>query len=370
MVGLFAFGAAANARQTPDRSQRLVTIHDGNIEKSILTEATSIKKAFEEAKVPLSKYDLVEPGLGTKLTGSNYEINLYRARPVKIVDGKVQKQIMSPYRTSRQIVEHAGMKLYDEDVATLTASTDPVVSNLGLTLTIERSTPFRLVLYGEKVASRTMASTVGEMLKEKDIKLGPKDTLSKRSDTPIKKGMTVEIWRNGVQTQTREEKITMPIREIKDPSKPFGYKDIKTPGAPGKKMVTYEVVMKNGKEVKRKVIQSVTTKKAREQVVVVGSKVEGPEAITAKIRAAAKAKGIDPQRVLIIARCESGFNPNANSGYYKGIFQHDPKYWPARAAQYGYSGASYYDVDAQIGVSTSMMAGGGWSHWGCDPGPQ
>lgn len=345
MVGLFAFGAAANARQTPDRSQRLVTIHDGNIEKSVLTEATSIKKAFEEAKVPLSKYDLVEPGLGTKLTGSNYEINLYRARPVKIVDGKVQKQIMSPYRTSRQIVEHAGMKLYDEDVATLTASTDPVASNLGLTLTIERSTPFRLVLYGEKVASRTMASTVGEMLKEKDIKLGPKDTLSKPADTPIKEGMTVEIWRNGVQTQTREEKITMPVRQIEDPSKKVGYKEVKTVGAPGKKMVTYEVVMKNGKEIKRKVIQSVTTKQPREQVEIVGTK--------------PSFSGDFSQALAKLRSCEGGYDSWNPAGPYYGAYQFDKGTWSSVSnAPYGDATPAEQDAAAH-----ALYQRRGWQPW-------
>ena len=115
-------------------------------------------------------------------------------------------------------------------------------------------------------------------------------------------------------------------------------------------------------------IQSVTILEAKEQVERVGTKrppVAGPAEIISKINAASAAKGIDGNRVAAIAKCESGFNPYADSGYYKGLFQHDPNYWPARASKYGYSGASIFDVDAQIGVSTSMMAEGGWSHWGC-----
>lgn len=350
--------------------ERLLAIHDGNTERGILTRATTIRQAFEEAGIPFDTNDIVEPSLDETLVASNYEVNIYRARPVTIVDGSVRKKIMSAYRTPAQIVKHAGMELQSEDITTTSMPDDIASSGAAIQLTIDRATPFTLVLYGKKTQAYTQTKTVAEMLEEKGIVIGEDDTLSVAPNALIVKDMTIELWRNGVQTVTVEEEVPFGVEKIQDVDREVGYREVRTPGVPGKRTVTYEIEMRNGEEVSRKEIQSVVLTEPKKQVEVVGAKIEGPEEIIAKIRAVAGAKGIDVQRVLMIARCESGFNPLADSGYYKGIFQHDPKYWPGRAERYGFAGASYFDVDAQIGVSTSMMAGGGWSHWGCDPGPQ
>ncbi len=81
--------------------------------------------------------------------------------------------------------------------------------------------------------------------------------------------------------------------------------------------------------------------------------------------------GIDPQRALRIAECESGFNPAAvNLGYSEngnpsGLFQHLSGYWPARAAKYGYAGSSVFDAVANANVTMGMWRDGGAGQWAC-----
>ena len=96
--------------------------------------------------------------------------------------------------------------------------------------------------------------------------------------------------------------------------------------------------------------------------------VSAPVAVSGDIQgiivAAANKYGIDPQRALRIAKCESGFNPNAvNLGYAEngnpsGLFQHLSGYWPARAAKYGYAGASVFDPVANANVTMGMWRDG------------
>lgn len=350
--------------------RHVLTIHDGAKEQGIYTDAKTLGEALKEAGVILDDNDVTEPKLDEELVAPTYEINVYRARPVVIIDGNKRTKILTPYQTAKQVVEQAGMKLHDEDQAVFGVSDDIMRDSALVTLTIDRATAFNFVFYGKDIQAYTRAKTVGEMLKQKGITLQSNDVLSVAATTPIVAGMKVELWRDGRQTVTRNEPIDFPVRQIEDANREAGYRKIQTPGVKGEKIVTYDMVMKNGKELSKEALKTVVVSQPKEQVEIVGTKIEGPEAIIAKIRAAAAAKGIDAQRVLMIAKCESGFNPRSDSGYYKGLFQHDPTYWPGRAARYGFAGASYFDVDAQIAVSTSMMAGGGWSHWGCDPGPQ
>ena len=67
---------------------------------------------------------------------------------------------------------------------------------------------------------------------------------------------------------------------------------------------------------------------------------------------------------MATAACESGMNPNAYSGFYEGLFQHAPSYWPARAAAAGFGGASAFDPVANS-FTTLWMRSAGYaaSHW-------
>lgn len=64
-------------------------------------------------------------------------------------------------------------------------------------------------------------------------------------------------------------------------------------------------------------------------------------------------------------------NPNAvnygynENGYPSGLFQHLSGYWPARAAKYGYSGASVFDPTANANVTAAMFAEGHQKLWEC-----
>jgi len=86
---------------------------------------------------------------------------------------------------------------------------------------------------------------------------------------------------------------------------------------------------------------------------------------------AANKYGVDPNRALRIAKCESGFNPNAvnygynENGYPSGLFQHLSGYWGARAAKYGYAGASVFDPVANANVTMGMWRDGQAGLWEC-----
>lgn len=260
----------------PASNERLLAIYDQGAERGLLTRATTLREAFREAHIPVDPKDLVEPGLDDQLEGSNYEVNIYRARPVTIIDGETRVKVMSPYRTAKQIVAEAGMTLHDEDITAMSANLDVVGQGMGVQLTVTRATEFTLGLYGKKTVAYTQGATVGDMLKEKGITLGADDTVSAPLDAPVKTGMTVAIWRNGAQTVTEEQAIPFATQKILDMDHAIGYHEVKTVGAPGKRLVTYEVVMKNGKEVGRKKIQDVVGSQPKTQVELIGNKPVNP----------------------------------------------------------------------------------------------
>lgn len=327
--------------------QRLITVHDRGRDRGILTHATTLRAAFEEAGITIDPNDTVEPGLDDELIANNYEVNIYRARPVTIIDGAVREKVMSPYRTAKQIAKQANITLHDEDTATLTVSTDMVSQGAGVQLYVTRATSFKLVLYGNETTAYTQQKTVGDMLNEKGIVVGVGDTLSQPLTAEIREGMTVELWRNGKQTVTKKEKIAFPIEQIQDADREVGYKKITTPGVKGVKSVTYEIVMKNGKEVKRKKIQSVVLEKPQKQVEIVGAKPTFSGdfgAALAKLRA-----------------CESGGNyANKNNPLYRGAYQYSYSTWANKYGIYDPADATPAQQD-QAARETYLRRG--WQPW-------
>ncbi len=270
LFGIFNHVDASTTDQA--RDGRLVTIHDRGEEKVILTHAQTVRDALKDAHIPVVSEDKVEPRLDSQLVATDYTVNIYRARPVIVVDGVIREKVMTAAQTPEGITAAAGISLRDEDRTTLAASSDVVADGAGEILTIDRATQFTLSLYGTAITAYSQERTVGKMLAAKGIHLAPSDTLSVSSDTPLTAGMTVAIWREGEQTTTVKEDIPFPVRQIQDLDHPVGWKHVKTPGVNGKKSVTYEITMRGGKEIGRKTIQTVVLQEPKEQVEIVGAK--------------------------------------------------------------------------------------------------
>jgi soluble lytic murein transglycosylase-like protein len=94
-------------------------------------------------------------------------------------------------------------------------------------------------------------------------------------------------------------------------------------------------------------------------VVYAGGGVEG------MIRSAAARHGVDGERLVRIARCESGLNPgayNRRSGA-SGVMQFIPSTW--RATPQGRAGADVFDAAANVEAGAWLMRNYGPGQWEC-----
>ena len=330
-------------------NERIVTIYHDNQEQIVATNATSVSEVLQRANISVGAHDSVEPGADTKLIAQNYTINVYRARPVTVIDGEHRYVIMSPYQSAKKIAEAAGLVTYNEDIFTLSRIDDFLAEGgIGLKLTILRSTPVSLVLYGQAIAIHTQSKTVAELLKEKKISIGSSDGVSPAVDTPLSAGTTVDVYRNGVQTINEEQAVTFGVQKIQDADQDVGYKEIKEAGTPGKRVVTYEIDLKNGKEVSRKEIQSVVTIQPKDQVEVIGIKRKG------------FAGNID-EAFAALRSCEAGGNYDRNSGNgYYGAYQFNISTW---AGYGGYTIPSEAPASIQDQKAYETYQRRGWQPW-------
>jgi uncharacterized protein YabE (DUF348 family) len=346
-IGLGVFGALIMPKAAAvGDGERLIMIHDRDGEQGLITREDTLREVFDEAGIRLDKNDRVEPGLDEPLVANNYQVNIYRARPVLIVDGPVKQLVMSAYQTPKQIAAHAGIELRDEDEAEVALSQDFAADGASLRMSVDRATAVKLTLYGKSETVYTQATSVADFLKEKNITLGKDDDMSLEPSTAISAGMSLSIWRNGKQTMTQEEAIPFPTEKIQDANREPSFKQVNTPGEDGKKMVTYEIVMQNGVEVSRVAIQTVVTKEAVKQVETVGTKFNytgGP---------------LSEAQIVALGTCESGMTATRNSGNgFYGAFQFMPSTW-SKVAPAPYNGMMPHEapLEAQKQAVQSLLS--------------
>lgn len=350
LIVISIFVVISRAGAAPNDSAhdgRLVTFHDRGTEHVILTHAQTVRDALADADIAVVDEDMVEPSRDEQLVATDYTVNIYRARPVIVVDGASRQKIMTAAQTPTSISAAAGLKLHDEDKAKLSASDDIVADGAGVTLTIDRATEFSLELYGTRTTAYSRAETVGDMLLEKNIRMAANDTLSVSSSTPLTTGMAVAVWRNGVQTATVDEPIAFPVRQIQDVDQPAGYTKIQTPGTNGRKSVTYQITMQNGKEVSRTTIQTVVLEQPKEQVMIVGAK----PSFSGDFAAA----------LVKLRKCESGGNyANKKNPMYRGAYQYSYSTW----ANYGgYRDPADAPPAVQDQAARNTYLRRGWQPW-------
>jgi len=269
----FVFGAHrlhAVSTERPEANARLMTVYDRGQTLSFMTHAKTLREALEQADITLDPHDTVEPSRDETLVAPEYQVNIYRARPVIVVDGAIRTKVMTPYQTAARIARDAHIPLYGEDETLLERSDDIVGDGAGLRLTIKRAVVFTLNLYGRVNEVRSHAATVGDMLKEKHIILGSEGRVSVPLTTPLSQGLAVRVWREGKQTISVDQPIGFATELIYDADRPVGYRAVQTPGIEGVRTISYVIDIKDGEELSRVEVANLVTKQPSKQVQIIG----------------------------------------------------------------------------------------------------
>jgi uncharacterized protein YabE (DUF348 family) len=343
--------SGGNVSELGQSHSNVVVVTYDKKERTIPTDAHTVGELLKRLDVKLNEGDVVEPSQKTEIASDNFRVNVYRAVPVTIVDGNNKTFTYSAAATPRSIVKQAGVEVFPEDNLELLPTENFLAeSSIGERVVIDRATPVAVNLYGTQVSLRTHAETVGQLLKEKNIKLGKDDEVIPAKNTPLASAAQVFLVRKGTQVQTIEEQVAMPVETVSDENLAYGSTAVRQQGAPGKKLVTYQIELKNGQEIGRKVIQEVVSQPPVAQVVA-----KGTRALTISLQT----------WLYKLRMCEShgNYQTNTGNGYY-GAYQFSQSTWNRIAVQrmgVPYSRADLAPPEVQdqaIIVNTNLSKGG------------
>jgi len=292
------------ANSLPPEDSHIIEFSIDKERRSIPTRAETVGEFLNKIDVKLGENDIVEPTVETKINDEKFHINVYRARPVTIVEeGKERKFAYSAATTPRSVVRQAGLEVFPEDKVESTLPENFLKEGvLGEKVIIERSVPVNINLYGTHVSVRTHSRTVGELLNEKNVQVAKGDEVKPSLDTLISSNIQIFVVRPGTELVTIEEDIPMPTEIVEDLQLSFGTQVVRQVGSAGKKVITYQVELANGKEVSRNKIQEVVSVSPVKQIIAKGKAVYIPENRAEIMRAAGMSESDFPYAEAIINR--------------------------------------------------------------------
>lgn len=269
-VAALIFYAHGSGQSFRPSDSHVVFLFDSGKKRTIDTKAATVGELINRLDLNLVPQDVVEPALDTPIVEDSFRVNIYRARPVTVVDKNIKTVTLTAQKSARVVAQDAGIKVNPEDLAVF--SQGNISHNIiGEQVVIARATPVMLNLYGTQVRSFTQARTVAAMLREKDIKLDNGETVNPDFKTPITPGIQVFILAKGSRVETVEEVLQFPIQKQNDFSLSFGTTVLRQKGTSGRIAVTYLVSAPDGKEISRKVIQRAVVQAAVPQIEAVGA---------------------------------------------------------------------------------------------------
>ncbi len=336
-------------------NQKLVTIYADGQKRTIATEAKTIGEAIKQNNITLNQGDVVEPTADTQINQPFYNVNVYRAYPSLVIDGETKTKVVSGYRSPRQVVAAANIKLYDEDKVSLDRS-DNFVSEgvVGQRIIIDRATPVTVIIGGKSFQFRTWKQTVGELLKEKNINNVNPDQLNVGLNDSIYKDMKITLSKYSQNVIQVTESIEPEVQYKDDPNQPTSYKKTESEGKAGEKLVSYLINQKDGQELGRQKLDEQVVTPAQPKIVIRGTKSDSI--------------ANNAELLYKLRMCETGgrYNANTGNGYY-GAYQFSAATWNRWNTGYARADLAPPEVqDAMVIKNVKASAGGFWSqHPGC-----
>ncbi|MGH3880586.1 MAG: transglycosylase family protein [Actinophytocola sp.] len=344
LVSLIGGGAAAIAMN------KSVTVDVDGQAHEVNTYADTVGEVLQDEGLNVGSHDALSPSPAASVDDGD-KIVLQRGRQLDVtIDGE-KREFWVRATTVRDALKQMNVAA---EGAWMSAGMDSEVPLDGMALEIKTVKGITLFDGGNKPkAMETTAVTVQELVDELKIKLGPDDAITPGGKLKVTDGAEIRITRNGVTVVNRTEKVPPPVQEVEDPDAMEGTEVVLDPGAPGQRIATYRITVKNGQEMARTEIGSKVTKQPKPKVVRVGTK-EPPQPVVS-----------DGEVWDQLAQCESGGNYaiNTGNGYYGGL-QFDEQTWNA------YGGDQYAPLphqasrEQQIAIATKVRDDrGGYGAW-------
>ncbi|MBY0124473.1 G5 and 3D domain-containing protein [Bacillus sp. S/N-304-OC-R1] len=245
---------------------------DGH-EKVVKTHAETVQELFNDLDISLRTEDYVSHSLDTKVK-NNLKVVWEPAKQVHIVKDNEKKTIWTVAKTVDELLKDEEITISDHDK--VQPNLEEEIEN-NLDIVVNKAFSLTLSDGGKEKQVWSTSTTVADFLSQQGIKLNELDRIEPKADTLVKKDDVIQITRVEKVTDVVEEPVKFAVVTKKDSSLAKGSQKVVNPGKEGLVTKEFEVVLENGKEVSRKLLNEKTVQEKQDKVVAVGTK---PLAVT------------------------------------------------------------------------------------------
>jgi resuscitation-promoting factor RpfB len=246
-----------------------VTLTANGKKQEIRTHAKTVKEVLQEQNIKPRKEDRVYPSLDTPITD---DLNIVWEASKKVtltVDGKKQ-EIWTTAKNVAELLNSQHIKIEKHDKIAPAPNTK---IKKGMKVNIEKAFPVQLNVGGKQQQVWATSTTVADFLKQQNVKLDELDRVEPSLQDKLKENMVVKVIKVEKVTDVVEEPVDFAVVTRQDAQLPKGEQRIISPGEKGRVSKKYEVVLENGKEVSRKLIETKMIKESKNRIVAIGTKV-------------------------------------------------------------------------------------------------
>jgi uncharacterized protein YabE (DUF348 family) len=323
-----------------------VTVDVDGHDAHIRTYDQTVGAVLKDAGYVVGPHDSMSPSPNAPVTDGG-KIMLQRGRLVRLTVDGVQQDQWTRATTVGDALRELNVNTAG---AWMSTGADSQIPLGGMAMQVRTPKPVTILdgAAGPRQVTTTDA-TIGDLLHEQNISLGPNDAVSPSLSLPIKAGMQISISRNGTSIITVTQTITPPVQTIQDPTMNEGTQTVTNPGTPGEETVTYRVTKHNGVETDRVQLSVQITTQAVAKVVRVGTKQLPGDAVWDRI-----------------AQCESGGNwsIDTGNGYYGGLQFNEATWLSNGGGQYAQY-PNQASKSQQIAIADRVRAARGYEPWQC-----
>lgn len=224
----------------------------------------NFQKFFNQSKIKNSKSQLMIIAAVFMLS-----IFVYAARKnvTLVIDGK-EKKVVTYGGTVEKVLKSEKIELdkkdkMDKDLKAKIGKND--------TINIKRAVNVKINVDNKELNIKSAEENVGAMLKAEEIALRTQDKVLPGVEKTLSQGMNVDVVRVDTKVITTAAPIDFKTTVKNDNNILKSKSKVLQEGKKGEKQITTSVVYENGKEVGRKIVKEVVTKKPKEKIIAQGT---------------------------------------------------------------------------------------------------
>lgn len=237
-------------------------------QKVIKIHADKVKDIFAQLDISLNSKDFLSPSADAKVR-DNQKIVWKQAKQVQMVQDSEKKTIWTTAGTVAELLKEQKIVLNEQDK--ISPRPQEKIKNK-MDISIKYALHLTLVDGGKKQQVWSTSATVADFLTQQGIKLNEFDRVEPSLSETVKRDDVINVIRVEKVTDVVEEPIQFAVITKKDESLEKGKQITVKDGRQGLVSREYEVIMENGIEVSRKLINEQSLREKLDKVVAVGTK--------------------------------------------------------------------------------------------------